>query len=429
MNVKRRSFLRAAGTVFPLPWLPSLAPRAAWAKPLRRAPVRLAFVYVPNGVRQDTWTPRRDGATFDLPPSLAPLAPVRQHLTVLTGLDRAFAPGTEVHAQAASCWLTSSRPTEPLDGPYPTNTTVDQLAAAQLGSATPLPSLELSCNDFKDNRESRYFEALSWYGPGQAADAEKDPRAVFNRLFGGGAFAPGSASVLDALLQESAALHRQASVEDRHKLEEYMSSVRSLEARLQKATRVRRPAGAVPPAHAPEDRGAYLRSMADLLVLAFESDTTRVATWLFDPERWDSPRLYQGVFPNRQNHHPLSHNASAASREDAQDKLGKIDAFHVQQFAYLVSRLASVRDGEGHSLLHNTLVAFGSGLSDGDKHDYKNLSVLLAGRAAGRIRPRGHVRCAPGTPLANLWLTTLAAVGVPRTELADSTGLLSTLLA
>jgi len=426
----RRGFLRGIGVAVALPWLESLSPRDNFAAESKAAPKRFAFIYTPNGYRQDTFVPKGSGPLKDLPAALEPLASVRDHVSLITGLDRQFVPGTGVHAQAGACWLTSSAPQETLDGGFPTNITLDQLLARELGRETVLPSLELSCNDFADNKETKYFESISWYGPGYAANVEKHPQAVFQRLFGKPASAA-TKSVLDVVREDAAALQRRLGRTDRAKLDEYLTSVREIERRMELADR-RRTDGTqhvmlqVPPGRAgsgiPERRGDYLRLMADLIVLAFQNDLTRVATLLIDPERWDSPRLYHGVFATPQNHHVLTHTKS----DKAKESLTKIDRFHVEFFAHVVSRLSAIREGE-KTLLDSCCLAMGSGISDGDSHNYRDLQVLLAGRAAAAIPAGQHLHFNGERPLADLWLTLAHAGGVRRDRFADSTGVLKVL--
>jgi hypothetical protein len=374
--------------------------------------------------------PLHNGRLDQLPPALEPLAKVREHVTLVTGLDRQFVPGTGVHAQAGACWLTSSAPQDTLDGGFPTHITLDQMLARVLGRDTVLPSLELSCNDFADNKETKYFESISWYGPGYAANVEKHPTAVFQRLFGK-PVSGATRSVLDAVQADAAALQRRLGRTDRAKLDEYLTSVREIERRIESADQ-RRTAGTqtttlpVPPVAAasgiPERRGDYLRLMADLIVLAFQNDLTRVATLVVDPERWDSPRLYHGVFDKPQNHHVLTHTKG----DEAKESLTKIDRFHVDFFAQVVSRLASIREGE-QSLLDSCCLAMGSGISDGDSHNYRDLQVLLAGRASGAIAPGRHLHFNGDRPLADLWLTLARAGEVHLERFADSTGALNEL--
>jgi len=418
----RRHFLRATGVTLALPLMESLSFRAFARSSSAPAPMRTAFIYTPNGYNQATFVPKTTGLNWELTPALAPLAKVRQDITLITGLDRAYVPGTGVHAQCGACWLTSSPPSETLDGGFPTNTTLDQIIARAVGQDTMLPSLELSCNDFTDNKETKYFESVSWYGPGYAANIEKNPRNVFQRLFGK-AGAGHSKSVLDVVLNEAKSLRARLGRDDQAKLDEYLDSVRSTEHRIHLAEKVasglRRPP--MPePAGIPEQRGDYLRLMGDLIVHAFQNDLTRVATLVIDPERWDSPRMFHGVFDKPQNHHVLTHTKG----EDARAKITQIDRFHVALFAYVVEKLKGVREGGG-TLLDNTTLFMGSGISDGDLHQYSNLEVITAG---GPWK-RGHVHYNGQRPLADLWLTLCRTVGLPRERFADSKGVLRELMA
>ncbi|WP_169977349.1 DUF1552 domain-containing protein [Tautonia rosea] len=424
--VSRRTLLRGLGVAVALPWLEAMAPRRTRAAVPQAHPARFAFLYTPNGYSQPTFVPKGTGTGWELTSALEPLAPVRAHVTLVTGLDRAFVPGTGVHAQCGSCWLTSSPPAETLDGGFPTNTTLDQFLARSIGRDTPLPSLELSCNDFADNKETKYFECISWYGPGYAANVEKDPRAVFDRLFGQGPGDPSRGSILDAIRDDAESLGRRLGLDDRRKLDEYLSSVRATERRIQLAERSDRRDGPPPldrPSGIPDHRGEYLRLMGDLIVFAFQQDRTRVATLVVDPERWDSPRMFHDVFDTPQNHHVLTHTKG----EEAKAKLAQIDRFHVDQFASIVSRLGRIVEGEG-TLLDSCVLAMGSGISDGDSHNYRDLQVLLAGRAGGALTPGRHLHYEGDRPLADLWLTLAQLGGVDVPRFADSTGVLDELL-
>ncbi|MEY4485320.1 MAG: hypothetical protein RL693_2772 [Verrucomicrobiota bacterium] len=414
--LSRRSFLRAAGVTLSLPFLESLHPRMSRAAGAA-GPRRTAFIYTPNGYNQATFAPevKQLFNPLTLTPSLEPLGAVRDDVTLITGLDRAFVPGTGVHAQCGACWLTSSAPSETLDGGFPTNITLDQLIARAVGQDTMLSSLELSCNDHADNKETKYFESISWYGPGYAANVEKNPRNAFRRLFGKSDNGP-SKSVLDVVLADARALHARLGSNDQQKLDEYLESVRGTERRIELAEKMAHRMGKPPiaePAGIPEQRGDYLRLMGDLIVLAFQNDLTRVATLVVDPERWDSPRMFHGVFDKPQNHHVLTHTKG----DEAKEKLTQIDRFHVAVFAYVVEKLKSIREGDG-TLLDNTTLVMGSGLSDGDSHNYANLEVLLAG---GSMK-RGHFHYDGQRPLADLWLTLAKQSGLKNDRFADSTG-------
>jgi|GEM_PF-2301714 len=275
-------FLRGIGATLGLPLLEAMLPRRAHAAVA--APKRFAFIYTPNGHYQPTFAPQyveRVFNPFPLTPALEPLTAVKDHISLITGLDRQFAPSTGVHAQCGSCWLTSSAPQEPLDGGFPTNTSLDQLIARKIGQDTMLPSVELSCNDFTDKKETKYFECVSWYSPGYAANTEKNPRAVFQRLFG----KPSTQTrgVLDAVMNDAQRLHKTLSHDDQHMLAEYLNSVRDNERRIELAEQMQSKFAApslAEPQGVPEKSGDYLRLMAELFVLAFQQDRTRVATLL-----------------------------------------------------------------------------------------------------------------------------------------------------
>lgn len=410
--LSRRHFLRAAGVTLGLPFLESLS-KAASAEPRR-----FVFIYTPNGYYQPTFLPKveRVANALTLTPALEPLAAVKADITLISGLDRQFVPGTGVHAQCGSCWLTSSAPQETLDGGFPTNITLDRLIARQIGADTVLPSLELSTNDFADNKETKYFESISWFGPGYAANTEKNPRHVFQHLFGktsGGL----TQSVLDVVLADATSLRAKLGRDDQSKLDEYLDSVRATEQRIQRAEAAAKRLGKPPmpePQGIPEKRGDYLRLMAELFVHAFQNDLTRVATLMIDPERWDSPRMYHDVFDKPQNHHVLTHTKG----DEAKAKLTQIDRFHVAFYAHVVERLKAT------GLLESTTLVMGSGISDGDQHNYADLQVLIAGGGW----KRGHFHFEGKRPLADLWLTMAQQAGVKQERFADSTGTLGELL-
>jgi hypothetical protein len=407
--MNRRHFLRAAGVTLGLPHLESLTKAAP------SSPKRFAFIYTPNGYYQKALLPEKMApgvSPLQLTPTLEPLAKVKDDITLISGLDRQFVPGTGVHAQCGSCWLTSSAPQETLDGGFPTNTTLDQLIAKQVSQDTALPSLELSANDFADNKETKYFECISWYGPGYAANTEKNPRAVFQRLFGQGEGGP-SKSVLDTILADAKSLQKRLGSDDQAKLGEYLDSVRATEQRIQRSEAAAKRIGKPPlpePKGIPEKRGEYLCLMADLFVHAFQNDLTRVATLMIDPERWDSPRMYHDIFDKPQNHHVLTHTKG----DEAKAKLAQIDRFHMEFYAHVVERLKAT------GLLDSTTLVMGSGISDGDQHNYADLEVLIAGGGW----KRGHFHYEGKRPLADLWLTMAQSAGLKQERFADSTGTL-----
>ena len=407
--LSRRTILRGAGATLGLPFLESMVPGGLMAS-APAPPKRVAFFYMPNGVVQSDWHPESGGKDFALPRSLQPLSGLKERIGLFTGLDREFRGGTGVHAQAACSWLSSSPPSEALDGGFPTNITLDQILAQEVGKGTPLPSLELSCNNHTNGRETKYFETVSWLAPGYAATPEKNPREVWHRLFGKPN--PKDKGVLDLVLEDAKRLRKSLGNSDGDKLDEYLESVRSVEGRIEKAASASEARGEPPipqPGGIPARRDDYIQLMGDLMVLAFQQDVTRVSTLLIDPERWDTPRVYDGVFKDPQNHHVLTHTKG----EEALEKLQKIDQFHVEQFAYVVEKMRATREGEG-SLLDHSAISLGSGMGDGRVHDYNDLPLVVAGDLGGALKTGQHWRFEGSRPLADFWLALAAAMGVER---------------
>ena len=424
--ISRRTVLRGIGATIALPWLEAMSgavslgsqASAATTPLVAGVPKRLAFMYIPNGVIGSKWFPTKTGKNFDLPESLQPLAKFQKDITVISGLDRTYLTG-EPHSQAGSCWLTSAKPNERVDGVNAIDITLDQVIARQVGKATPFSSIELSCNSFLDNMEPKIFDAISWYGPGNDAKSQNDPRKVFKRLFGDAGQV--KRSVLDTVLSDARNLEQSLGVDDRRKLDEYLTSVRSIEERLAKQDDSKGRIGPIDytvPEEIPTNRGEYIRMMGDLMVLAFQTDQTRVASLMVGPERWETPQLYDGVFDKPVNHHVMTH-------DTAQDeRVAKIDQFHVEQYAYLINRLKTMREGDG-SLLDSCSFVLGSGLGNGARHSYEQLPVIIAGSGNGSFETGRHLAAKKGTRLANLWMSMANVMGVELDEFADSTGQLS----
>lgn len=432
--LSRRAALRAAGIALPLPWLSAMiSPRARAAT--ARAPRRMAFVYVPNGANMADFTPSAAGADFALPPILEPLAPVRSELLVLSGLAHKEAEskgdGGGAHASAQATFLTAAHSARRTTK-YRVGVSVDQVAAQRLGELTRLPSLELSCDKGQQAGQCDSFCAcayqfnLAWRSPSVPATPEVDPRAVFDRLFGDGDASPeaarrraADASVLDFVRADLGRLHGRLGQEDRGKLDEYATAVREIEGQIQRAERApaRQRPGDLRRAGIPEDYQGHIRVMFDLMAAAFQTDSTRIATFLVAHD--GSNRGYPGLGFG-EGHHDLSHHGGNAEKKQ---KVAKINRFHVEQLAYFLDKLRRTRDGEG-SLLDHSLVLYGSGISDGNKHNHDDLPILLAGRGGGGVKPGRHLRYPDGTPLANLFVSMLANVGAPVDRFGDSTGAL-----
>ena len=361
-KLSRRTVLRGIGASIALPWLEAMSTVSSLGASTGAAgamagaavaPKRLAFMYIPNGVIGSKWFPEKAGKDFDLPPSLQPLADLKQDITVVSGLNRTHIAG-EPHSQAGSCWLTSAKPNERTDGVAAIDKTLDQVIAQELAGATPFPSLEISCNTFVNNMEPKIFDAISWYGPGFDAKSTNDPQKLFKRLFGDSQ--PLKQSVLDTVIGDANRINRTLGVADRRKLDEYLTSIRSIEMQMLRQFQSKGKIGKVDyevPDPLPIRRREYIRLMGDLMVLALQTDQTRIATMMVGPERWQTPQLYEGVFDKPISHHVLTHDP------EQDDVVAKIDQFHVEQYAYLIDRMKSIQEGE-QTLLDNCSFVLGS---------------------------------------------------------------------
>ena len=436
-SLPRRTFLRGAGAALSLPLLDAMVPAmtAQAATPARPLP-RLGFVYMPMGSDIARWTPRSENDLSELSPSLASLASVRDHVTAISNLELKNAyPGTHATSNAAFLSAAKAKWTESTD--YHLGTTVDQVAAKQIGQETRLPSLELSMDLISmvgqcDNGFACVYQNnLSWSSPTTPLPSEAHPRVVFERLFGEGgsvedrrAALRERASLLDWVRDDISRLQNQLGPSDRGKVNEYLDTVREVERRIQKAEAetadnilpdLDRPVG-VPAAYAD-----HARLMFDLQVLAFQGDVTRVTT--FQLARETSNRTYPEIGVS-DPHHPLTHHGGDVEKIA---KVAKINAFHVSLFAYFLEKLKATRDGDG-TLLDHSLFLYGSGMGNPNVHDHVNLPILVAGGAAGKLKGGRHIKYAKPKPLANLHLTLLEKVGVRLDSFADSQGKVDELL-
>jgi hypothetical protein len=432
MSVSRRHLLRGLGVALALPPLEALASTRA------RAPLRMAFVGIPNGVNQSAWRASGMGSTFELGPTFAPVAPWKRHLQILSGFGQhnadALGDGPGDHARANAALLTGCHPRKTAGANIRNGISVDQVAAQSLGSLTRLPSLELMGMKTRrsGNCDSGYSCAyeynISWASETLPMPAEADPRLVFERLFGSGPPAERQRtyllrqrqrkSVLDFALEETRTLEGRLGGNDRQKLEEYLGGLREVERQIERAEQHRLPRTdqAAPPA-IPEDFGTDLRLMCDLLALAFQSDSTRIATLLFANEGNNRSFTEIGI---AEGHHHLSHHQKKAENLD---KVARIDLFYMEQFAYLLKKLAAARDLDGRSVLDNAMVLYGGAIGDGDRHNHDNLPLVLAGSAGRPSRGGRHLKPPSELPLNNLFLGMLARLGVNRASLGDSTGI------
>ena len=439
ITLSRRTLLRGIGTTLALPWLDAMGPLTGWADgatPVAQAaPNRMAFLYVPNGINMADWKPSAEGPlSADLPSILQPLAAHRGDFSILTGLTadkaRANGDGGGDHARALSAFLTGTQPRKTDGADIRAGISVDQVAAARLGDRTRLASLEIGseAGSMAGNCDSGYScvysSTMAWRSATQPLPKEVNPKLVFERLFGSGSREERMrrdarrTSVLDLVKNDFTDLNGKLGSGDQRKLDEYFSAVRDLELRIERAAHLPEPvvpAGALAPAGVPESYEEHLRLMADLMVLAFQSDSTRVCTFVLANEGSGKPYPFVGV---SEGHHDLSHHGDNSEKKA---KIAKINRFHATQLAYLLERMKSVKEGDG-TLLDHTMLAYGSGNSDGNAHNHDDLPILLAGRGCGTLNPGRHTVYSKETPLNNLWLSLLNRMDISVQQLGDSTG-------
>ena len=405
------------------------------------SPVRMAALYMPNGAYPDAWTPISAGRDFQLTPSLEPLAAMRQDVTVLSNLWNEQAKDGDGHYVKEASILTCARIKKTQGADLRNGTSFDQVAASARGHLTPLPSLELGVtpvsvgNDAVVGYTRVYGSHISWATPATPLPRELNPRAVYDRLFRAANGSPVSEAKLDSLLldrvvKDAKRMRKSLGADDRVRLDEYLASIRSIEKRVQRSSKPNRVdwnlLAPLDPSQAPTDRPSthleHVRLMLDMIAVAFQSDTTRIATFMFGNAVSNvSFRFLDGV---SSGHHEVSHHGSNEEKL-AQYKI--INRWHVDQFAYLLDRLANIREGES-SLLHNSMIVFASALSDGQTHDPHKLPVLLGGHGGGRMAAGQHLTYPEDHPLADLYVSMLDAFGSPVDRFADSTGPLRGLL-
>lgn len=449
LSLGRRQFLRGMGACVALPLLESAFPRplrAAATTPLGAtgtsgAPVRMAYVYFPNGAHQANWWPTGAGSAFQLGPTLQALNPLKSSLQVLGGLNHENAkPGNDGagdHARANATFLTGARARKTASTDIHVGVSIDQVIAQQVGHLTRFPSLELSCDHVRKsgNCDSGYSCAyqynLSWQAPGTPMAPEPNPRLVFERLFGSGPVADRQRnfqqrqatqrSLLDLVQADARALGGRLDPADRSKLDEYLTGLREIELRIERAEKL----GALPeikseaPAGIPPDFGEHMDIMYELLAMAFETDSTRIATLLLAGD--GNNRAYPQIgIP--EGHHYCSHHRND---HDLMGKIAAIDRYYVDHFAKFLLRLERTKDRHGQSLLHNSMIVYGCGNSDGNRHTHDNLPILLAGGGGGTLQTGRYLQSG-GVPATNLFLSLADRVGAKGLErFGDSSGRLA----
>jgi hypothetical protein len=426
--ISRRAMLRGVGAAVALPWLDSMVPAlSAAAKPANR----FGVVYVPNGMIMENYLPRQEGPDYEMTPTLSALEPLREHFQVLSGLNCIPTPGRPggAHAKATTRFLTDISP--------PTSETwldagisVDQILAQETGKHTQLASLELAIESGETagscdtGYACAYTNTLSWKGPGTPLPTQNNPRLVFERLFGdSGSTDPKQRlarmrqekSILDSVTEEASHLHGALPQSDRTKLAEYLEAVRGVERRIQNAEKDNQQVPLVEhPAGIPANWEDHVKLMFDLMVLAYQSDLTRVITLMVGHEQSGMTYPQIGV-PDA--HHPISHHQREPEKVA---KTAKINAYHVNMFAYLLDKMRGTPDGDGTLLDHMTMI-YGAGIADSNSHAPVNIPFLLAGGGAGNLKGGRHTNL-KGVPLANLHLTLIDQFGVQWDRIGDSTG-------
>ena len=440
-TISRRQVLRGASVSLALPWLEAMGPQTGWAddtKPGQAAPNRMALLYVPNGKNMADWTPEADGTDFAMKSIMQPLVPLKDKLLVLTGLTadgaNSHGDGGGDHARALAAFLTGAHPRKTDGTDIRNGISVDQIAASVTGDYTRLPSLEIGCEGgaMSGNCDSGYScvysSTMAWKSATQPLPKEVNPKVVFERMFSSVPNAKREQrdarrrSILDFVRDDSKSLASRLGASDVRKLDEYFTSVRDIELRIDRAAKL--PPVETPdypqPAGVPATYEEHIRLMCDLMVLAFQTDVTRVCSFVLANEGSNKSYSFIDV---KEGHHELSHHGNDEAKKA---KIAKINTFHTTQLAYLLERLSAVQEGDG-TLLDHCMVAYGSGNSDGNRHNHDDLPVILAGGGCGTITPGRHIRYLNGTPLSNLWVSMLNRMEVNMDRIGDSTGALSRL--
>lgn len=450
----RRSFLRGAGATLALPFLDAMRPLMA-AGSSAQLPIRIALLYMPNGVRADRWTPEGDGSRFKLSPILSPLEKHREDLLVLTGLQNKASFTGDGHYVKTGGWLTGTTITKTTGSDIAAGgMSMDQIAAEQLGRHTKLPSLELGTEpvatgvDTNVNYTRLYASHISWKTSNVPLPCEINPRVAFDRLFrtrsrNGEKQAEDDRSVLDLVMEDARRLQGKLGQADRQKLDQYLESVREVERRIEAEaaslgagenlppellTRLdeldRRISKAMGKSSREEelnslprfDHGEHCRIMMDLMVLSFWSDSTRVSTFMFGNDV--TGRNFSFLDGVNGGHHEISHHSN---NPKTLDEYERINRWHIERYSHMLDRMKEIREGEG-TLLDRSMVAFGSPIRDGNSHDPKNVPIVIAGGGKAGLKTGRHVVNEAGTPLCSLWLGMLDKAGVKAKELGDASG-------
>ena len=433
-SLPRRSFLRGMGTAVALPFLDAMVPAFA-APAAQKAPTRMAFVYVPNGIDMRYWNPDYEGPLTSLPRILKPLEPFKDDVLMLGNLThntgRALLDGAGDHGRCCGSYLTGIQ-VKKSTVDIKAGVSMDQIVAKQVGGATRFPSLEIGLEDSRQSGDCdsgyscAYTNNLAWRSETQPLPPILDPRALFERLFGNGAVLSPEArareskyrrSILDFVTEDTKKLESGLGPTDRRKLDEYLSSIREVELQLQKAekTNAQIDPHMEKPYGVPADFAEHYKLMTDMMTIAFQADLTRVMTFLVTHE--GTSRAYREIgIPD--GHHPLTHHRN---QEDLMEKVAQINCYHLKQFAAWVEKLKSIKEGDG-TLLDHSMIVYGAGLSDGNRHAHEDLPTIVLGNAGKTIKTGRRVVYRRETPMCNLYLSMMDRMGVRMEHFGDSTG-------
>lgn len=430
-HLSRRTFLNGAGVTLALPFLESMIPAvgALGQTAAAKSRTRLGCVYFPHGAIMNKWTPATEGAGFELSEILQPLKPFHGQINVISGLESAQAYGsgaTANHNRSAASFLSAAH-AETGAQPH-LGVTIDQVAARKIGQDTPLPSIELTIEESSvscgDGLSCSYRDTISWQGPTSPLPMQNNPQVVFERLFGDGNTAEQRAmrrnqslSLLDSVKGEASSLQHRLPAADRSRLDQYLTDVREIERRVQKAGQQLSDHLDIPsaPTGVPKDVEAHIKLMFDLQVLAWQAEITRISTMLLAKE------LSNAVYPKsgvRDAFHILSHHSNV---QENIDRFTVLNRYHVTLLAYLLEKLQATPDGDG-TLLDHSMLLWGSAMSDGNQHNHTDLPIILAGGASGRLKGGRHLRNPKNTPLANLLIAMLDKLDIPTEKFGDSSG-------
>lgn len=435
-----------------LPFLPSLARGVSPAIESASPSKKLLIMYIPNGIVRRCFFPGEEQAELpafiggfnadktkqdlrvtnisgiyplELTSTLQPLKEHTDDITLITGLERTYKNGQDVHAQGASCYLTSLSPVQAEEQGirHPNGRSLDQVIGDAVGYSTIHNTLEVSCNGFRAPKEPVEFDNISWFGPGRFAPSIREPQKLYDRLFLRDSYREHVYDVTDLMLADAQSLSKKLGRRDRRAFDEFMSMIRDIELRIEKMDKLLADVDIERPKTELLPRGEYIRLQADLVLLAFQMGITNVSTFMIGPERWDATLMYEGVFDKPVQHHNMTHNQKGEGYKEVQ----KIDIFHMQQYAYVIQRMKEIKEADGSTMLDNSIVAYGAGLGDGSTHQYYDLPMIVAGHAQNQMKQGRFLKVKSGTLNSNLWLSFAQMMGLEIDSYADSTGTISEL--